>query len=61
MEMPNLLKNLSLDDKYLFILCHGCYSFFIDFDLSIAHAQGSVVFYRSMTVAALFFIFAFCY
>jgi hypothetical protein len=29
MEMPDLLKNLSLDDKYLLILCHSCYSYFI--------------------------------
>jgi hypothetical protein len=38
MEKAYLLKDFSLDNKYLLILCHDSYSFIIDYDLPIANA-----------------------
>jgi hypothetical protein len=48
MENSGLLKDLSLDDKYLLFLCHYYYSFISDCDLPITNAQGSIVYYFSL-------------
>ena len=50
MEKAYLLKNFSLDDQYLLILCHYINSFISACDLLIANAQGSVVYYLKLSM-----------